>query len=67
MKNGRYWKVVLPLTLVLAALAFIPALIPGGVAAPYLFGMPRTLWVSMVLSLCIFAVLIVAMLLSKEN
>lgn len=67
MKSRALWKIALPLTVFFSGLAFLPAVIPARVAEPFLFGMPRTLWVSMALSLCIYAVLVAAMLLSKEE
>ncbi|MCY4042839.1 MAG: hypothetical protein OXF45_03405 [Candidatus Dadabacteria bacterium] len=67
MKNRTLWKIVLPLTLFFSALAFLPAVIPARVAEPFFFGMPRTLWASMALSLCIYAVLVAAVILSKEE
>ena len=67
MKNRTLWKIALPLTLLLSALAFIPVVIPERIAEPFLFGMPRTLWASMAVSLAIYAVLVTAMILSKEE
>ncbi|WP_462137623.1 hypothetical protein [Candidatus Mycalebacterium sp.] len=67
MKSRNLWKITLPLAAALAALAFIPLIIPGGVAEPFLFGIPRTLWVSMAISLSIYLVLIIAMIFSKEK
>lgn len=67
MKSPGHWKIILPLTVLLAAVAFTPAAIPEGVTEPRLFGLPRTLWVSMLVSLSIYAVLIVAMLVSKKD
>ena len=67
MKNGMLWKIALPLTLLLAALAFLPTVIPERVTEPFVFGMPRTLWASMGVSLAIYAVLVVAMMFSKEE
>ena len=67
MKDGKLWKIALPLTVLIAALAFLPQVIPAGEAEPFVFGMPRTLWVSMGLSLLIYAVLVAAMIFSKEG
>ncbi len=67
MKSQNHWKVVLPLTLFLASLAFIPQVIPGGIPEPYILKIPRTLWAGMAISVSIYAVLIVAMILSKED
>jgi len=67
MKSAKHWKIFIPLTVFLSALAFVPAIIPEGATEPSLFGMPRTLWVSMAISLSIYIVLVVAMLVSKEN
>ncbi|QMU56545.1 MAG: hypothetical protein GKS04_05345 [Candidatus Mycalebacterium zealandia] len=67
MKSRNLWKITIPLAVALAALAFIPSIIPAGVAEPFVFGIPRTLWASMAISLSIYLVLIIAMILSKEN
>lgn len=67
MKNNGYWKIFLPLTVVIAGFAFVPAIVGEGVTEPNLFGIPRTLWVSMGISLCIYVVLIAAMIMSKES
>ncbi len=67
MKRSNHWKIILPLTVFLAGLAFIPAVIPSGVEEPYLFSIPRTLWVSVSISISIYIVLVIAMLVSKED
>lgn len=67
MKNGVIWKIALPLTAFLAALAFVPAVIPERITEPFVLGMPRTLWASMALSVAIYAVLIAAMIFSGDG
>ncbi len=57
----------MPLTIFLASLAFMHRVIPEGVTEPYLFGMPRTLWISMLISLSIYVVLVIAMVTSEKN
>jgi len=65
MKNSKRWKIFITLTICLTSLAFIPAVIPNGITEPFLLGLPRTLWVSMGISLAIYVVLVAAMLTSK--
>lgn len=61
------WRVLAVIVTILAALAFTPLVIPYGVAEPYVFGLPRTLWAGMLISILIYLMLIIAMITSKDE
>ena len=49
MRNKkRIWTIIRIVIIVISILVFTPLVIPKGVYAPELFGMPYTLWVGMV-------------------
>ena len=48
--NSRVWKVCVVLVIILSALTFTPLVIPAGRFQPEFFGMPYTLWVSILLT-----------------
>lgn len=49
MRNKkRIWTIIRIAVIVISILVFTPLVIPKGVYAPELFGMPYTLWVGMV-------------------
>ena len=48
--NSRAWKLCVALVVILSALTFTPLVIPLGQFQPELFGMPYTLWVSILLT-----------------
>lgn len=55
--NHFYWKVCIAVAVLLSALTFTPLIMPMGEYRPMLWGMPRTLWASMLIYI-VFAVLI---------
>ena len=64
----KQWIVYAVIVCSLAALSFTPLVIPYGVSDPYLFGLPRTLWGGMLISIGIYVILVLAMFTSKgEN
>ena len=49
MRNKkRIWTIIRIVIIVISILVFTPLVIPKGVYAPELYGMPYTLWVGMV-------------------
>ena len=50
MRNKkRIWTIIRIAIIVISILVFTPLVIPKGVYAPELFGMPYTLWIGMVI------------------
>ena len=49
--NSRAWKLCVALVVILSALTFTPLVIPAGQFQPELFGIPYTLWVSILLTI----------------
>ncbi len=45
-KKSLYWKLCIAGVVLLSILTFTPIVMPRGVAGPELFGVPRTLWAS---------------------
>lgn len=56
------WTIYGVVVLLLSVISFTPLVIPYGVAEPYFLGLPRTLWAGLLLSLCIYVVLVLAMI-----
>lgn len=50
----KAWRLCCLLALALAGVTFTPLVIPPGVADPFLWGMPRTLWLGLFISLGFF-------------
>lgn len=48
--NSRYWKLCVALAITFSALTFTPLVIPAGRFQPELFGVPYTLWISILLT-----------------
>lgn len=51
-----YWKICVALAIMLTGLTFTPLIIPVGVYQPELFGVPYTLWTSVLIT--VFLVLL---------
>lgn len=49
--NSRYWKLCVVLVITLSAVAFTPLVMPTGRFQPELFGIPYTLWVSILITI----------------
>ncbi len=49
--NQRYWKICIGLALLLTILTFTPLVIPAGVYKPILFGLPYTLWTTILVTI----------------
>lgn len=45
------WRICCILVIALSIFSFTPAVVPAGVFEPTLFGMPRTLWLGLLVSL----------------
>ena len=45
-----YWRICVALAILLTALTFTPWVIPVGTYQPELFGLPYTLWVSVLIT-----------------
>ncbi len=67
MSNNSRWTFLAVAVFVLAAVSFTPLVIPYGVTEPYFLGLPRTLWAGLGISLCIYVLLILAMLMSSDQ
>ena len=64
----KHWIVYAVIVCSLAVLSFTPLVIPYGVSEPYFFGLPRTLWGGILISIGIYVILVLAMFTSKgEN
>lgn len=63
----KIWRIYGVIVTVLAAIAFTPLVIPYGVTEPYVIGLPRTLWSGLLISICIYIVLVVAMITSNKE
>ena len=46
-----YWKICVVVAIFLTAITFTPLVIPAGEYQPELFGMPYTLWVSILITI----------------
>ena len=69
MKN-EYSKAVLliiGLWIALAVLSFSPLVIPNGVLTPLLFGMPRTLWAGILISIGFIIICILSVVTTSET
>lgn len=60
MKNRILWHLCIIGFVLLCALAFTTLVIPYGVVDPFMLGLPRTLWVGILLSVSIFTVTVIA-------
>lgn len=58
MKHPRIWHFCIAIFLILSITTFTPLVIPVNTAEPYLFGLPRTLWVGILISILMFATLL---------
>lgn len=67
MSNSLQWKIYGIVVSILAVISFTNLVIPYGVADPFYFGLPRTLWAGMGISLSIYAVLLIAMFTSADE
>lgn len=54
--NKRYWKISIFLAILLTIITFTPLVTPIGVYKPMLFGIPYTLWTSILVTI-LFVVL----------
>lgn len=50
-KNKTAWYILVVSVIVLTIVTFTPLIIPRGVYQPELFGMPYTLWVSILITI----------------
>lgn len=67
MDNKNRWIFFGVAVSVLSAVSFTPLVIPYGVTEPYFLGLPRTLWAGLGISLCIYVLLVLAMLTSGDQ
>ena len=54
------WRLCVATTIVLCILSYTSRIIPSGVSTPTLWGLPRTLWLGLLVYLAIVAVTFVA-------
>ena len=59
-RNPFAWRICVVTTIVLCILAYSPLVIPSGVSTPMLWGLPRTLWLGLLVYVAIVAVTFVA-------
>lgn len=60
MRSPLLWRICCASFLLLSAVAFTPLVIPQQVDTPFLFGMPRTLWAGIAVSLGLLIVILLA-------
>lgn len=60
MRNPILWRFCCAGFFLLSAAAFTPLVIPKDVDTPYLFGMPRTLWAGISISIGLVIVITIA-------
>lgn len=53
MKQKLYWRITSALAILLILLTFTPLVIEPGKIEPKLFSMPYTLWVSILITICL--------------
>ena len=54
------WRLCVAATIVLCILSYTPLVIPSGVSTPALWGLPRTLWLGLLVYVAIVAVTFMA-------
>jgi hypothetical protein len=54
LSSYQAWRLCCALAVFLAALTFTPLVIPIGQAEPFVWGLPRTLWAGLLISLGFF-------------
>ncbi len=59
-RNPFAWRLCVVATIVICILSYTPLVIPSGVSTPTLWGLPRTLWLGLLVYLAIVAVTFVA-------
>jgi len=52
-QNEKPWKIIIALVILLSVLSFTPLVIPSGKNAPFLLGLPYTLWMGMLVAFII--------------
>ena len=53
MKQKTYWRITAAIAVLLILLTFTPLVISPGKTEPKLFSMPYTLWVSILITICL--------------
>lgn len=59
MYKSNVWKFCCICSILLSIVAFTPLVIPSQVVKPFVFGMPRTLWAGLLISLGLMVITIV--------
>lgn len=59
-KNTLYWYICILAAVILTIITFTPLVIPKGVYRPLIGGLPRTLWVGIVVYICFVVVTYIA-------
>ncbi len=59
MRRKNVWRVCCACSVALCIVAFTPLVIPAGISKPLVFGMPRTLWTGLLVSLGLMIITIV--------
>lgn len=60
MRSLNLWRICCAVFFLLSAVVFTPLVIPQEVDTPYLFGMPRTLWTGISISIGFLIVILIA-------
>lgn len=60
------WNTCLILFVILSVITFTPLIIAQGTTSPWLFGMPRTLWAGIFISIALFIITLVAAYAAKD-
>lgn len=67
-KKKTYWKWLLDAMAIIAFIAtFSPLVIPQNESAPFLFGIPYTMWMGILVSIFFVLITYLASTLNKEN
>jgi len=56
IKRKMYWRICTAAVVFLTILVFTPLVIPAGIYAPGLFGIPLSLWTSFIITVLLVAI-----------
>lgn len=59
-KNKRIWKLCVVSVVIIIIVTFSPLVIAPGKIHPFLFGLPYTLWVSIILTIALVVITLIA-------
>ncbi|MCH8902872.1 MAG: hypothetical protein IIA45_03035 [Bacteroidetes bacterium] len=65
--KAKVWNACIIMAIVISIIAFTPVVIPEKIAAPFLYGLPRTLWVGLLISLLFIGLTVVGYFVSPDD